>query len=273
MFYCQDCKLTLLDRTEQIGHDPWKLIVAVCLLNKTRGALSIPVFWRLLERHPRPEDMASGPSQPYLCFSRPTGSHLHICTADVAELTALTSSLGFRQPTYKLGSQPAPDPLPNSENTRAATLVEMSRRYCQDPPIVGVPRTKKGLRRATPISHLPGVGDYALDSFLIFSPSLVGGGAPSRVAEVLHSRALLLAARGRPPGREADDMLVLPENWLDEAWRSVVPRDKELRRYLVWRWAIEGVCWDAERGGIVGPLRRPWAVDPAKQEDFELPED
>lgn len=37
-------------------------------------------------------------------------------------------------------------------------------------------------------------------------------------------------------------------------WKNVLPQDKELRSYLVWRWAKEGVVWDPEKGGIVGQL-------------------
>ncbi|KAG8891766.1 hypothetical protein FRC01_014521 [Tulasnella sp. 417] len=69
----------------------------------------------------------------------------------------------------------------------------------------------------TPISHLPGVGRYALDSYRIFSPALSGGGAPRDEQHCL--RNLLSPCD--------DSSEAKPE------WKEVLPEDKELRKYLV----------------------------------------
>jgi methyl-CpG-binding domain protein 4 len=45
---------------ESVPHDPWKLLVAVTLLNKTTGKAAIPVFWSLLEKWPSPLAMSNG---------------------------------------------------------------------------------------------------------------------------------------------------------------------------------------------------------------------
>ena len=45
-----------------------------------------------------------------------------------------------------------------------------------------------------------------------------------------------------------------------ERWRTVIPLDKELRAYLIWRWAREGKLFDVMKG-VVGDL----------PPDFELP--
>ncbi|KIO30089.1 hypothetical protein M407DRAFT_242303 [Tulasnella calospora MUT 4182] len=83
----------------------------------------------------------------------------------------------------------------------------------------------------TPISHLPGVGRYALDSYRIFSPTFRGGGAPRDEQRCLQN---LLSP--------CDDSKDPPE------WQEVLPEDKELRKYLIWRWALEGVHWEPGKG-------------------------
>jgi len=45
---------------ECVADDPWKLLVAVMLLNKTAGRVAVPIFWTLIERWPTPESLAKG---------------------------------------------------------------------------------------------------------------------------------------------------------------------------------------------------------------------
>jgi hypothetical protein len=45
-----------------------------------------------------------------------------------------------------------------------------------------------------------------------------------------------------------------------------MPQDKELIRYLIWRWSIEGVEWNAKEG-FVGPLKSPWAKAMAEEDE------
>ena len=35
---------------------------------------------------------------------------------------------------------------------------------------------------------------------------------------------------------------------MESEWKSVKPKDKELRSYLTWRWAKDGYDWDPETG-------------------------
>lgn len=104
------------------------------------------------------------------------------------------------------------------QNTRAERFIQMSLKYLDDPVVVNTLRMKKTEPRypPTPISHLPGVGRYALDSFRIFSPTYFGGGASRYENECL---ANLLSA----PETESEE----------QEWRKVYPEDKELRKYLV----------------------------------------
>lgn len=49
---------------ELVADDPWKLLVAVSLLNKTSGRCAVPIFWTLIDRWPTPQSLAKG--QPLL---------------------------------------------------------------------------------------------------------------------------------------------------------------------------------------------------------------
>jgi methyl-CpG-binding domain protein 4 len=72
-------------------------------------------------------------------------------------------------------------------------------------------------RQGWEIAHLPGMGAYALDSFRIFYRDRLRG-------------------VGSADGDE-------PE------WKRVVPKDKDLKAYLKWRWAEDGWNWDETTGG------------------------
>lgn len=75
------------------------------------------------------------------------------------------------------------------------------------------------------VAHLPGMGAYALDSFRIFY---------------------------------RDRLREVNEYGSEEEWRSVLPMDKDLRAYLVWRWEKEGWKWNwmtGEKVKIKGVLK------------------
>ncbi|KAF7329568.1 hypothetical protein MKEN_00219700 [Mycena kentingensis (nom. inval.)] len=175
----RDLKPNLIQ--ERVASDPWKVLVAVTLLNKTAGKLALPVFWDMMTRWPTP-----------------------FALSQVAESELVTL-------LHPLGTQ----------NRRAQRLIALSRAYLLDPPSTHDPRRSRASgplisprKRArypeTPISHLPGAGAYALDSYRIFC---AGG----------------------------------------DEWRAVRPSDKELVRYLRWRWAVEaGMLWDP----VLGAVRR-----------------
>ncbi|KAI0687938.1 DNA glycosylase [Cerioporus squamosus] len=172
---------------DYVSHSPWKVLVAVTLLNKTAGKKSIPVFFQITDKWPTPHDLAQAP---------------------LYELYELLKDLGFGQ-------------------KRSQRLLDISRSFLLDPPDPTRPRPSRGyttvlslsaphanpahVRKVryppTPVSHLPGSGPYALDSYRIFcSP--------------------------------------------DAEWKSVRPTDKELTKYLQWRWALEAYRkWDP----IYGP--------------------
>ncbi|KAF8912794.1 DNA glycosylase [Gymnopilus junonius] len=182
----------LLRRLEQrVADDPWKLLIAVTLLNKTCGRLAVPAFWYIMMKWPTPLDLSQ---------------------ANEHELISVIRHLG-------------------TQNIRAKRLITLSRSYMQEPPsaydvrpstrLLTSPRRNSrfffSIRAsrypATPISHLPGTGPYALDSYRIFSSE--------------------------------------HENPGSDEWKGVFPADKELIRFLRWKWAvIEGMEWTPTGGAI-----------------------
>ena len=96
-----------------------------------------------------------------------------------------------------------------TQSVRSRRLILLSRAYLQDPPSIYDFRSSKSTKisspstplrtttayPATPISHLPGTGRYALDSYRIFCTQ--------------------------------------KHDLNSEEWKTVLPTDKELVRYLV----------------------------------------
>ncbi|KAF8167967.1 DNA glycosylase [Crassisporium funariophilum] len=177
---------------ERVASDPWKLLVVVTLLNKTSGRIAIPAFWKLISKWPTPLDLSQ---------------------ASLDELTSTIRHLG-------------------TQTIRAKRLILLSQSYMQEPPSIYDLRFSKSAKTyspsalkpselqlrtktkypATPISHLPGTGPYALDSYRIFC--------------------------------------TVHDDPTSDEWKMVVPTDKELIRYLKWKWAyVENKEWTPS-GGI-----------------------
>ncbi|KAG9040317.1 hypothetical protein FS837_000806 [Tulasnella sp. UAMH 9824] len=73
--HLQAAKPKLIQGKPLVADNPWKLIIAVSLLNKTRGALSIPVFWEIMEKWPTPEALAMDVYASRSFLRRPISSH------------------------------------------------------------------------------------------------------------------------------------------------------------------------------------------------------
>jgi methyl-CpG-binding domain protein 4 len=134
---------------EKVAHDPFKLLVAVTLLNKTKGTVAIPMFHAVIQRYPTATDLVH---------------------ANISDLAAMIKNLGL-------------------QNTRANTLVNLAKTWIEEPPVKGkryrtlnypVPGAGRDIRPsevldddderqgAFEIGHLPGCGSYAMDSWRIF---------------------------------------------------------------------------------------------------------
>lgn len=204
---------------EVVTPNVFRLLVATCLLNQTKGRAAMPVFWELLRRWPDEHSLAE---------------------ADLVELTDLLQPIGLH-------------------NIRARRLISMAKTMVEIP--YDESNSFKSRDRTapdTPIGIYPGVGRYAIDSWRIF---VAGGGAsvglggekPVSPFDVASTVAAL----------PADDQKVTLQSAslgsststslnasIEPEWKSVLPLDKELRAYLIWRWEKEGHVWDPLRGVV-----------------------
>jgi hypothetical protein len=55
-------------QTESVRDDPWKVLIAVRLLNVTTGTAAIPVFCKIISRWPTPQDLVRGGSCHRVCL-------------------------------------------------------------------------------------------------------------------------------------------------------------------------------------------------------------
>ncbi|KAI0665443.1 DNA glycosylase [Trametes maxima] len=166
---------------EHVSNSPWKVLVAVTLLNKTAGKKSIPVFFEIMERWPTSTALADAPAH----LLRELVQDLGLGQVRTNRLITLSQMYNDRPPSPTVF-------YPSRGTVTVPSLDGSGTREVQYPP--------------TPVSHLPGCGPYALDSYRIFC----GG---------------------------------------KHEWKLVCPRDKELVKYLQWKWAIEAYRqWDPLNG-------------------------
>ncbi|KAH7170963.1 hypothetical protein EDB81DRAFT_777255 [Dactylonectria macrodidyma] len=197
---------------EEFADDPFWLLVAVTFLIKTNGKLAIPMFYKVRERFPSPEQVAD--------------------SANAEELIGMIRHLGLSV-------------------VRVAFMQKYARGFLEDPPRANVrykiknydcrdinPQSTLGTSLAVdePFSSSQGTedleeweighltkGKYAIDSWRIFCRDRLLG------------RAEDWNGKGREPEFQ-------PE------WMRVMPADKELRAYLRWMWMREGWEWEPATG-------------------------
>jgi len=194
---------------EEFAHDPFKLLVAVTLLNKTTGKRAIPVFRRIIAQWPDAAQLA---------------------LASQSELFAILLPLGL-------------------QSRRTATIIGLARAWHSNPPrkdyryrslnypLFGAGKDIQpgeviddGDSRigAFEVAHIKGLGQYAYDSWRIFCRDEL--------------RDLACGWNGEGTDRSGIDETFEPE------WKRVQPSDKELRAFLKWMWLKEEILWDADTG-------------------------
>nr|XP_019010957.1 uncharacterized protein I206_04262 [Kwoniella pini CBS 10737]OCF49738.1 hypothetical protein I206_04262 [Kwoniella pini CBS 10737] len=147
---------------EKLRFDPWKLLIATCLLNKTSGRAALPILEILLKKYPTPKDLSE---------------------ASITDLSNLLYPLGlFNQRSstlIKFSSQylnynwPLYNPFYNNSNSNSNSINQ--------------PLLTRNIKRINNDKPIPenldvkifyGSGIYASDSFRIFSNLNLGKGAP-----------------------------------------------------------------------------------------------
>ena len=202
---------------ESLASHPFHLLIAVIFLNKTRGAVAMPVFYTFIARFPDPASLAA------------------------AEQTVVVSYF------QNLGLQ----------NQRAKKCIALAKAWLEHPPVRGkrwrrlhypmlgngkdiksseepIADEEEDARMAWEVGHLPGIGAYGIDSWRIFCRDDLRGLGPSVLPELGDG------------GEEARKMI--EEEEIKREWTRVVPTDKELRAYLRWRWLRLGWEWDPKTG-------------------------
>ncbi|KAL8714298.1 MAG: hypothetical protein Q9225_006592 [Loekoesia sp. 1 TL-2023] len=203
---------------ESLASNPFHLLIAVIFLNKTRGAVAMPIFYTFITRFP---DAAS------------------LADADHEEVVGFFQNLGL-------------------QNQRAKKCIGLAKAWLAHPPIKGkrwrrlhYPNLGDGkdikgdeepiddetgdARVAWEIGHLPGIGAYGIDSWRIFCRDELRGLGTAALPD--------LPADGSEESRKA-----VEEEELKKEWTRVLPMDKELRAYLRWRWLRLGWEWDPKTG-------------------------
>ena len=153
---------------ERLSHDPFRLLIAVIFLNKTRGSVALPVFYELMERYPTPADLAA---------------------ANQEDVVTIIQHLGL-------------------QNQRAKKCINLAKAWLERPPekgkryrVLHYPKKDDGKdigpgdivgeedeRVAWEIGQLPGIGVYAIDSWRIFCRDELRG-LPTGLPKELTSEA------------------------------------------------------------------------------------
>jgi methyl-CpG-binding domain protein 4 len=141
------------------------------LLNKTAGRVAVPILWTLITRWPTPESLAKGQH----VFSRylsslifEAGGHVSLTlTADPVELEDCIRCLGL-------------------QSIRARRLISLSAAYLEQRDHNKQRQPESQNLPSIAISHLPGSGPYALDSYRIYC-----GGPDDWRAVVPHDKELI----------------------------------------------------------------------------------
>ncbi|KAG2053836.1 DNA glycosylase [Suillus hirtellus] len=210
--YIENAKPILIQAA--VSDNPWQLLIAVKLLNVTTGRYAIPVFWKLMDRWPTPRDMIEADHDELVNILRPLGLY----NKRAAWMKEISQEYINDPPTDVLRPSKCRLEIPARFKITAPSYVNPRKRKHY-----GSPQTARKTTipyPPTPVSHYPGVGRYALDSYRIFCTS--------------HE---------------------------SEEWKQVMPEDKELIRYLRWKWAYEErKIWYPDGVGVVKGVDIPYLL-------------
>ncbi|WPH03594.1 Hypothetical protein R9X50_00647600 [Acrodontium crateriforme] len=217
---------------ERLWDQPFWLLVAVMLLNKTTGRAAVPIFWGLKKRWPTPEILAE---------------------ANQSEICDYIRCLGL-------------------QNRRSEKLIALAKQWIHDPPRKGYrwrtlhypspgdgkeykPRTfiegdGDSCEGGVEIGNLVGTHRYAWDSWRIFCRDVFRGvarGYNGEGADELRQAPTTPTTSETHETHETQPTSPTPLPFEPE-WKRVLPTDKELRATLRWMWLRENQIWDPNTG-------------------------
>ena len=234
---------------ERLAHDPFRLLIATIFLNKTPGARAMPVFYDLMERYPTPRDLAGARVEDVVGVIRCLGfqnQRARKCVAMARVWVGLDDGAG--EP--RRGRRWAKRDYPKRGDGRGVKVDE----WLAD----------EDERVAWEISHLPGLGAYAHDSWRMFCRDKLRG-----LADGWNGEAVMLTneatkqesgadtegrVNGEPQSHNDKSMSTASERNpvsavpFEPEWKRVLPTDKELRAWMTWMWLKEGWVWNKETG-------------------------
>ena len=133
---------------ERLSHDPFRLLIAVIFLNKTRGSVALPVFYKLMQRYPAPADLAAANQEDVVEIIQ----HLGLQNQRAKKCINLAKAWLERPPErgkrYRVLHYPKRD---DGKDVGAGEIID-----------------EKDERVGWEIGQLPGIGVYAIDSWRIF---------------------------------------------------------------------------------------------------------
>lgn len=194
---------------ERLWDQPFWLLIAVTFLNKTAGRAAAPVFWQLKERFPTASQLAEADEGDLTAMIW----HLGLQNQRAKRLRAMASAWVEREPVKGRRWRTLHYPEKgDGKEWKGAEVIEGDVRLCAG---------------SLEISHIPGCGAYAYDSWRIFCRDVLRGVADDYKG---------LNARDEEGGE------------FEPEWKRVVPLDKELRACLRWMWLREGWIWNPLTG-------------------------
>lgn len=256
---------------EILTPDVFGMTIVCILLNQTTGRAAVPVFYDLMELYPTPRLLSEADIDTLTEMLQPIGLH----NIRAKRLKDFATQWVARPPRWGV-IYPSRVSLPKGKagawrrhDSGVEADVEKELQLDRDVPVAEAPQ--KNTYPPTEISHLPGVGRYALDSFLLFRPcqgadgdgkdsepmamaavqidllNVQGEEKPTskRWQAILERREAMGESRdvGRllPPAslqadvEEKETVLADADTASHDVWRHLLPLDKELRAYLAWR--------------------------------------
>lgn len=184
---------------ERICESLFALVVQAILWNKTKGTAARPILWKLLCTYTTPEALAAADPKAIEDAIRVLGlqERRALCLVKMANVWIAAPPCAERR--YGRRNYPK----------------KGGGKDVKDRELLGPDDPRDGWE----IGHLPGVGEYALDSYRIF---------------------------GRDRLRGVQDV-----EGIEPEWKRVVPGDKELGPYVRFKWAQEGWEYDIVTGARV----------------------